>query len=138
LKALQAKAENQKLQLATYQKKLRDLEGYEKQLNALLRDVAINESNYELYLTKFEEARISEAMDQQKIANVRVIEPAAPPFKPIKPKKRLIVLIGGFLGLFLGVGMAFLIEFIDPVFRTREDIDQFLGLPVLAVLPKKR
>jgi uncharacterized protein involved in exopolysaccharide biosynthesis len=138
LKALKAREENEKLQLATYQKKLRDLEGYEKQLNALLRDVTINESSYELYLTKFEEAKISEAMDQQKIANVRVIEPAAPPFKPIKPKKRLIVLIGGFLGLFLGLGMAFLIEFTHPVFRTREDIDQFLGLPVLAVLPKER
>jgi len=138
LKALKAKAENQKLQLVTYQKKLRDLEGYEKQLNALLRDVAINESNYELYLTKFEEAKISEAMDQQKIANVRIIEPAVPPFKPIKPQKRLIVLIGGFLGLFLGAGTVFLLEFIHPVFRTREDIDQFLGLPVLAVLPKER
>ncbi len=124
--------------MGTYQKKLRDLERNEKQLNALLRDVTINESNYELYLTKFEEARISEAMDQQKIANVRVIEPAVPPFKPIKPKKKLIVLIGGFLGLFLGAGMAFLIEFIHPVFRTRDDIDQFLGLPVLAVLAKKR
>lgn len=138
LQALQAKAENQNLQLATYQKELRDLDGYEKQLNALQRDVAINQSNYELYLAKFEEARISEAMDKRKIANVRVIESAAPPFKPVKPKKKLIVLIGGFLGLFLGAGMAFSIEFIHPVFRTRDDIDQFLGLPVLAVLAKKR
>jgi capsular polysaccharide biosynthesis protein len=34
--------------------------------------------------------------------------------------------------------MAFIIEFINPVFRTREDVDQFLGLPVLATLPKEK
>ncbi len=77
-------------------------------------------------------------MDKQKIANVRVIEPAVPIMKPVKPKKKLNVLIGGFLGIFAGIGMAFLIEFINPVFRTREDVDQFLGLPVLASLPKEK
>ncbi|MBW2058458.1 MAG: hypothetical protein JRJ26_13275 [Deltaproteobacteria bacterium] len=58
--------------------------------------------------------------------------------RPVKPKKRLNVLIGGFLGLMAGVGMAFLLEFLNPVFRTREDVDQFLGLPVLATLPKEK
>ncbi len=107
-------------------------------MKELERQVSINEANYKLYLTKFEEAKISETMDRQKIANVSVIEPATPPLKPIKPKKRLNVMIGGFLGLFAGIGMAFLIEFIHPVFRTREDVDQFLGLPVLVTLPKEK
>jgi len=44
-------------------------------------------------------------------------------------------MIGGFLGLCAGIGLAFLIEFINPVFHTREDVHQFLGLPVLATLP---
>ena len=138
LEALKAKGKNQKLQIAGYRQDLKTLDGFEKQINELERQVAINETNYKLYLTKFEEARISESMDKQTIANVSVIQPATPPLKPIKPKKRLNVLIGGFLGLFAGVAMAFLIEFVNPVFRTREDVDQFLGLPVLATLPKEK
>jgi uncharacterized protein involved in exopolysaccharide biosynthesis len=138
LEGLKAKQKNQALQIAAYEEELKTLDGFEKQMNELERQVAINEANYKLYLTKFEEAKIGESMDQQKIANVRVIEPAVPILRPVKPKKRLNVMIGGFLGLFAGIGMAFLIEFIHPVFRTREDVDQFLGLPVLATLPKEK
>ncbi len=107
-------------------------------MNELARQVEIDEGNYKLYLTKFEEAKISESMDKQKIANVRVISPAVPIMQPIKPNKKMNVLAGGFLGLLIGIGIAFLIEFINPVFRTREDVDQFLGIPVLATLPKEK
>jgi len=138
LRGLKAKLKNQKLQITAYQEELKTLDGFEKRMNELEREVAIDEANYNLYLTKFEEAKISESMDKQKIANVSVIEPAVPVMEPVKPKKRLNVLIGGFLGLFTGIGLAFFAEFIRPVFRTREDVDQFLGLPVLATLPKEK
>jgi uncharacterized protein involved in exopolysaccharide biosynthesis len=138
LEALKAREKNQKVQIATYGDQLKTLGGFEKQMKELEREVAINEANYKLYLTKFEEAKISESMDKQKIANVRVIEPAMPIMRPVKPRKSLNVMLGGFLGLFTALGLAFLIEFIHPVFRTREDVDQFLGLPVLATLPKEK
>jgi uncharacterized protein involved in exopolysaccharide biosynthesis len=138
LEALKIKGKNKELQTAMYREELKALDGFEKQMNELERQVAIDETNYKLYLTKFEEAKISESMDRQKIANVSVIEPALPPLNPIKPRKKLNVLVGGFLGLLVGIGMAFLTEFINPVFRTREDVDQFLGLPVLVTLPKER
>jgi len=138
LEALKAREKNQKVQIATYQDQLKTLDGFEKQMKELEREVVINEANYKLYLTKFEEAKISENMDKQKIANVRVIERAVPIMRPVKPRKRKNILLGGFLGLFAGVGLAFLIEFMHPVFRTREDVDQFLGLPVLATLPREK
>jgi uncharacterized protein involved in exopolysaccharide biosynthesis len=138
LGALKAKEENQKSQVSTYREQLKTLDGFEKQLKDLERQVAIDEANFKLYLTRFEEARISENMDKQRIANVRIIEAAVPVMKPVRPRKRLNVLLGGFFGLFLGIGAAFLIEVVHPVFRTREDVDQFLGLPVLAILPKEK
>jgi uncharacterized protein involved in exopolysaccharide biosynthesis len=138
LRGLEAKLKNQKLQITAYQEELKTLEGFGKRMNELEREVAIDETNYNLYLMKFEEAKISESMDKQKIANVSVIEPAVPVMEPVKPRKALNVLIGGFLGLFAGLGMVFLIEFIHPVFRTSEDVDQFLGLTVLATVPKER
>jgi uncharacterized protein involved in exopolysaccharide biosynthesis len=138
LKTLKTRQKNQSPQMASYRQKLKALDGLEKEIREFEREVAINEANHKLYLTKFEEAKISENMDKQKIANVSVIEPAIPPLKAIKPKKRLNVMIASLLGLLAGIGMAFLIELINPVFRTREDIDQFLGLPVLATLPKEK
>jgi uncharacterized protein involved in exopolysaccharide biosynthesis len=138
LAALKAKRINQESQIATYQKELKTLDSSEMELKELERRAAIDEANYQLYLNKFEEAKISESMDKQMIANVGVIEPAVPIMKPVKPKKRLNVMIGGFLGLCTGIGIAFLIEFINPVFRTREDVEQFLGLPVIATLPKEQ
>ncbi|NIM98708.1 MAG: hypothetical protein GTO24_11705 [candidate division Zixibacteria bacterium] len=138
LEALKAKEKNQRLEIEGYRREIMTLDGFEKQMNELARQVEIDEGNYKLYLTKFEEAKISESMDKQKIANVRVISPAVPIMQPIKPNKKMNVLAGGFLGLLIGIGIAFLIEFINPVFRTREDVDQFLGIPVLATLPKEK
>ncbi|MDL1974337.1 MAG: GumC family protein [Deltaproteobacteria bacterium] len=139
LRGLKATIENQKLRTASSQEELKVLDGFENRMNKLERQVSINEANYKLYLTKFEEAKISESMDKQMIGNVRVIEPAVPVMKPVGVRNKLQVLIRGcFLGLFAGIGMAFFIEFIHPVFRTREDVEQFLGLPVLAALPKEK
>jgi len=91
--------------------------------------------NYDLYLAKLEESRISSAMDTEKISNVKLIEPAYPPLKPISPKKKLNILIGIFLGLFGGLVTSFLIEKIGDKLETPEDIDRALGLPVLTSVP---
>jgi uncharacterized protein involved in exopolysaccharide biosynthesis len=115
---------------------MKRMDDIDQQVKELDRQVAINEQNYRLYVTKFEEAKISESMDQQQISNVSVIEQAVPSLEPVKPNKKLNVLLGGLLALFAGTGLIFLLEFINPVFRTREDVGQFLGLPVLAVLPR--
>lgn len=138
IEALKARLKTQENQVAGYREQLETLDGLENQMGELEREVAINETNYKLYLTKFEESKISESMDKQKIANVKIIEPAVLDMEPVKPKKRLNVMMGGFLGLFAGIGLAFLIEFLNPVFRTREDVEHYLGFPVLATIPKAK
>ena len=137
LASLNAEQKSQKAEIASYQKRLQKLDGLGKELKGLERQVALAETNYDRYLNKFEEAKISESMDKQKIANVSVVQPAVATSEPVKPKKRLTVMLGGFLALFAGIGIAFLIEFINPVFYTREDVEQFLGLPVIAILPEE-
>ena len=86
LAALKAKKTNQESQIATYQKDLKALDSAEMEMKERERRVAIDEANYQLYLNKFEEAKISEDMDKQMIANVAVIQPAVPIMKPVKPK----------------------------------------------------
>src|SRR6266516_545641 len=101
----------------------------------LLRTAKANEENYLLYLHKQEEARISDALDQQRISNVLVAEAASVPFKP--QRHRLVfVMIGGLLAALASVTLAFVMDRLDQSFRTPQEVEDFLGSPVLAALPK--
>ncbi len=53
---------------------------------------------------------------------------------PIKPNKMLNVAIAFVVGLMASVGLAFLLEYLDNTFKKEEDIEKFLGLPVLGVI----
>lgn len=98
----------------------------------------LDRQNYRLYLTKFEESRISDAMDSEKIANVSLIEPARPPIKPVSPRIFLNILLSIFLGGFGGLGLAFFSEYFDDSLEKNEDVEDHLGVPVLASIPKMK
>ncbi len=120
-----------KSQLDQLDKEMKDLDLREKELLNLKREVASNESNYKVYLSKFEEARISDDMDQQKIANISVIQEAVAPVKPIKPRKGLNIALSIILGLLSGLGLAFFSEYLSQGLSTPESAQRRLGLPVL-------
>jgi len=77
----------------------------------------------------------TELSGQLKGNNVRVIDTALVPESPIKPKKRLSLMLGFLGGLALGVGLAFLIEMLDQSVRTQEDVENKLRLPFLGQIP---
>ena len=131
LRALGAKRRSQKLQLALYQKELDEFNKIEVLHNLLQQEVDVDRQNYQLYLTKFEESRISDAMDSQKIASVHLIEPAQIPLKPVSPKVLLNLVLGLLMGAFGGLGLAFLLNFMDDSLNTVEDVENALGVPVL-------
>ena len=136
IKALGAKKETQNIQLANYQDRLEQFNRIEVELNRLQQGVDLNRQNYRLYLTKFEESRISDAMDNKKIANVSLIEPALPPLRPVGPKVLLNILLSIFLGGFGGLGLAFLGEYLDDRIEKPDDVEKALQIPVLASIPE--
>jgi capsular exopolysaccharide synthesis family protein len=68
---------------------------------------------------------------------VVIISLADPPEYPTSPKKSLNMIVSIAAGLFVGVGVAFLIEYLDTSVKTMADAETLLGLPVLTVIPNK-
>ena len=116
-----------------YEKRLEKLPEKELHLARLERAVKVSENIYLLLLEKYQEARINEVME---LGDIRIIDNALPPDEPIKPNKKLNLAIGGILGLMLGVMLSFFIEYLDNTIKTTEDVERYLGLPVLGIIPK--
>ena len=67
---------------------------------------------------------------------VSVKQVAEPPSYPVRPRVGLNLMLGGLVGLVVGLGLAFFIEYLDTSVKTMEDVENLLGLPVLAIIPK--
>jgi uncharacterized protein involved in exopolysaccharide biosynthesis len=135
LSSLKSKAISQQQHLEKYQKELNKINSAEMRLAELERQKKLNEDSYQLYTKKMEEARISDAMDNQKMANISIAEPAVPPARPVDSKFIVILVLAMILGLSLGLIMAFLTEYFSHTFSTREDIEKRLDIPVFAAIP---
>lgn len=138
LKALRAKDQVQTSQLAGYRERLGKLNRIEAEVKDLQRQVDVEQQNYKLYLAKFEEARISEAMDTEKISNVTQIQPAEVSPKPVSPRVFLNLVIGFFLGGLVSLGLASLLESLGDRLEKPDDTERALSLPVLASIPELR
>lgn len=68
--------------------------------------------------------------------NIRVVDYAIAPRKPVSPKRSLMVGLSFLLALGFGVGLAFLVEYLDDSIRTTEDIEKYLHLPSVAIIPE--
>jgi uncharacterized protein involved in exopolysaccharide biosynthesis len=125
------------LQLIHVDREIQSMDLKENELVDLKREAAINDKNYRTYADKLEEARISDDMNLQKMANVSVIQAAAVPAKPVKPKKRLNIILGVVLGAVSGLGFAFFSEYSSQGLSTPESVEKRLGLPVLTTISYK-
>lgn len=67
--------------------------------------------------------------------NVRTIEAVEMPEKPVSPNKKMNIAIAFLLGLMVSVGLVFLLEYLDNTYKTKEQLEKELELPVLGVIP---
>jgi capsular exopolysaccharide synthesis family protein len=68
---------------------------------------------------------------------VEIVDSAEESSRPISPKLILNVLLSIFIGLFSGIGLAYFIEYLDTSIKTADDIERWVGLPVLGLIPQK-
>jgi len=136
LAALQARAVATARVLQLYAGKARAIDEKETAQEDLLREAKAAEDNYLLYRHREEEARISDALDKQRIVNVALAEEPTVPALPSRPRPLWTVLVGTLLAGVVSVGLAFVSDYLDPSFRTPEEVRRALDLPVLAAVPK--
>lgn len=102
------------------------------QYNILKREVDTNRQLYEGLLQRLKEVGVAGGVG---VNNIAVVDKAEVPGTPFKPNIQLNALIAIFLGLFGGVGLAFLFEHLDDSVKQPEDLEKQLGLPVLGIIP---
>jgi tyrosine-protein kinase Etk/Wzc len=132
LQALQPRVSALKRIVDEYSRQLESLPEKSLKLARLERAARVDEKLYLMMQEKFEESRITEVAQ---LGNVRLIDPAKPPKYPIKPRKKVNMLLGVLAGLGLGIGLTFLLEYVDNSLRTIEDLER-LGVTVLGSIPR--
>jgi len=133
LKGLQQKEKLLKQKIEDFRKKHPKLISKEIELTKLERQARLHEQIYLNLMDRYEETRM---LKQMKGAGIAIIDKATKPLSPIKPKKRIVLTLGIIIGLLLGIGGAFFLEYIDDSLRTEKDIEKLIQLPVVGVIPK--
>ena len=137
LNSLNARAAALTKRLGTLEKEIRSFDLLGNEFQKLKREVVSNEEKYRTWLQRVEEARVSEEINRKKTADIRVIQAADVPVKPITPNKGWNLLLGMLLGAVAGLGVAFLSEYISESFSTPGIAGKQLALPVLATIPHR-
>ena len=119
-----------------YQNNARQLEEKDLAQHDLARTAKADEDNYLLYLRKREEARMADALDEQRILNVAIVDNPSVPSLPTGNRLQY-ALLGLLLASTLSVGVVFTIEYLDPSLRTPSEVMSELNIPVLAAVPQR-
>jgi len=104
----------------------------EVQLRALEREANANKVLFETFLNRFKETSSTQGMEE---ADARVISAAEIPVDPSYPKKTMLMMLIGMLAVGAGSAVIFIIEMLHSGFRTPEEIEHYLGLSTIALLP---
>jgi capsular exopolysaccharide synthesis family protein len=134
-KAYRALVDNERAlrgMMESQKKEAIELSKIEVEYKPLQRAADQNTKMYSLIASRQKEIDITGPM---KTNNVRILERAIVPGAPVSPKPVQNLLLGLLLGLGTGVVLAFVIEALDNTLKTQADVEQFLGVPVLGLVP---
>jgi capsular exopolysaccharide synthesis family protein len=98
----------------------------------LAREAATNKQLYDSVQERFREISVAGELPA---SNISILDRAEIPQRPAKPNKRLNLMLGALLGLFGGLGLALLLEHLNNTLRNPEEVERYLGLPNLVVVP---
>jgi len=110
-----------------------DLQSRSIKYNILRRDTDTNRQLYDGLLQRYKEIGVAGGVGTN---NISVVDRATPPTSRYAPRLGLNLSLAIVLGLFGGVLLAFLFEYLDDTIKTPEDVERQFGLPLLGIIPK--
>ena len=127
-----AKENSLKAALAKQKKESLELNQKAIQYGVLRRESESARYMYELLIKRFKETSLTEDM---KTGNIRIVDRAEVPEYPIKPKKKLNILLAIIVSLLTGTGLAFFFEYLDNTIKLPEEVEKHLNIPFLGSTP---
>lgn len=112
---------------------LKRLPDVQRQYLQLYRDVEVKQQLYTGLLNTYQTLNVAKAGE---IGNVRIVDTAIEPVKPIKPKKLIILVLSIFVGGFIGVMLALLRKMLRTGIKDSTQIENEFDLPVYATVPR--
>ncbi|MBN2185712.1 MAG: hypothetical protein JW746_10330 [Candidatus Krumholzibacteriota bacterium] len=137
--------------LEHYQSRIRKLQGYierhkenltrrpqlEREVVRLNNEIETNRAVYQAFLESKTSTQITEAVQSTNLGdNISIIEKAEKPFYPVEPDKLKIILMALIFGGVCGIGAILVTEYIDDSFRSVDEVQKVLKVPVLGTVPK--
>ena len=119
-------------QLGELMQRNREVPAVELSLARLQRDAKVNDDLLTLLKTRHQEALIKES---EGVEEVTIVRPATEPSAPVGGEGLNTLVIGALLGLMLGLVLAFVQETLDTSIGTIEDVESYLEVPVLGIVP---
>lgn len=136
IKSRRQEIQNTKSQIKWYQRRVEETPKREQELLTLTRDYENLKESYKSLLNRKLESEIALSMERkQQGEQFRVLDPAIEPLKPVSPKMRKILLMTVLLGLVVGCGLAYVVETMDGSFKSPEELETELKVPVLVSMP---
>ncbi|MGB7202487.1 MAG: polysaccharide biosynthesis tyrosine autokinase [Pyrinomonadaceae bacterium] len=105
----------------------------ETKIIGLKREIESNRGLLDTYIQRQKEQELALASDRPN--NITVQNKAVTPGSPIGPQRMRNILVAMLLSFFAGIGLAFLLDYLDDSVRTSDDVSRHLGLPTLALIP---
>lgn len=112
---------------------LKQLPDVQRQYLQLYREVEVKTQLYTALLNSYQQLRIAKAGE---IGNVRIVDTAIEPIKPVKPKKLLVLALAIFVGGFIGTLIALLRNMLRTGIKDSGQIENEMDLPVYATVPR--
>jgi len=132
IQTLDAQIKNINAELGAISGRVKAFPNVEQDLLRLTRDLKVNT---ELYASLLNSSQQLQLVKEGKVGNVRIVDVAAVPEVPVKPKRLTVLALAAALGLFAGVALAFLRNSLRPGLKDPADIEQRAGLHVFATVP---
>ncbi len=127
--------ESREKELSKIESELATIGAHEFEWVTLNREIGILAQRNEFYQKKYEDAEAALALERARIGNVAVVQSAQEPLRPVGVSRSAFVLIVALLGALAALSWCAVAEFLDDRVRSVDEVERWLGAPVLATVP---